>query len=372
MNVQTLDLGGVSGPGGTKLRLDSDGLIDLRWAGAMQAAGQLDFVVDQRAARADSAVPLARDLNFVLQFVREHYRPNKYAVVLPTDNVPDWAERWEQSKITSVGSVQLASQIGRDDIVGADFSRDTTTGRMYEVVNGYKYWTRELVRAAITGINPQTERAMAQAQAAEEFLDGLCATGLVGTQYGSGGAKDLGLGLTGLGNDANIVALGIVSASTKASTTTSWTTAVAADFALVLDDLHNLLSTVYARSKEKHNADTIVMPVDEFNALNRLRPANFSANVLDTFLEEWRRRLGREPRLLVWDRFAALGSIASGPRICAFNASDKNVAARIVGKEYGVDQVREVTRAFEANASLVTGGVRILDASGAAYLDVAA
>lgn len=368
MELQTIDLGGVSGPGGTKLRLDSNGLIDMNWAAAVQAAGQMDFC---QGARTDSAVPLARDLNYVLQFVREHYRPSKYAIVLPTDPVPDWAERWEVSKITGTGSVQLASQIGRDDIVTSDFSRDTTTGRMFEIVNGYKYWNRELVRAAITGINPQTERAMAQAQAAEEFLDALCATGLVGSQYGSGGARDLGLGLTGLGNDANVVALGIVTATTKASTTKSWTTAVAADFPLILDDLHNTISQVYVNSKEKHNADTIVMPLDEMNALNRLRASNFSANVLKTFEEEWARRLGRPGRIIVWDRFKNIGSISTGPRVCAFNASDKNVAARITGKEYGVDQVREVTRGFEANASLVTGGVRILDASGAVYLDLA-
>jgi hypothetical protein len=322
--------------------------------------------------RTDSAVPLARDLNYVLQHVRDNYRPGKYASVLPTESVPDWAERWEVSKITHTGSVQLASQIGRDDIVTADFSRDTTTGRMFEIVNGYKYWMREMVRAAITGINPQTERAIAQAQAAEEFLDALCATGLVGSQYGSGGARDLGLGLTGLGNDANVVAAGLVTASTKTSTTTSWTTAVEADFGKVLDDLHSLISILYVRSKEKHNADTIIMPLDEFNALNRLRPAGYAANVLTTFEQEWSRRLGRPGRILVWDRFAAIGTIGSGPRVVAFNASDKNVAARVTGKEYGVDQVREVTRAFEANASLVTGGVRILDANGIAYMDLAA
>jgi hypothetical protein len=58
---------------------------------------------------------------------------------------------------------------------------------------------------------------MIQAQAAEEFLDALVATGLVGSQYGSGGARDLGLGLTGLGNDANVVADGIKLGTTKAS-----------------------------------------------------------------------------------------------------------------------------------------------------------
>lgn len=360
-------LGGASSGGGTVLRLDSGGLIDLQWAQSMQVSGQMDFA---RGVRSDSAVPLARDLNYVLEFVREHYRPLKYATVLQSEPIPDWAERWEVSKITGTGSVQLASQVGRQDIVTADFSRDTATGRVFEIVNGYKYWNRELIRAAVTGINPQTERAMAQAQAAEEFLDALVATGLVGSQYGSGGAKDMGLGLTGLGNDANVIADGILTGANKAGGDSAWQDAVAADFALVLDDLHNGLSAVYVRSKEKHNADTIIMPLDEYNSLNRLRPAGYAANVLDTFTTEWAKRLGRPGRIIVWDRFAAIGTVSTGPRVVYLNASDKNVAARITGKEYGVDQVREVTRGFEANASLVTGGVRILDSSGIVYQDL--
>lgn len=377
MELHTVDLGGIDGSGavsmggGTALRLDSEGNIDMAWATSMQVSGLMDFCKDPRA-RHDSSVPLARDLNYVLQFVRENFRPLKYASVLQTDSIPEWAERWEISKITGAGGVQLSSQVGRQDIVTSDFSRATTTGRVFEIVNGYKYWNRELVRAAITGINPQTERAMIQAQAAEEFLDALVATGLVGSQYGSGGARDMGLGLTGLGNDANVVAAGLVTATTKASTTTSWTTATTADFAKILDDLHNMLSEVYVRSKEKHNADTLIMPLDEYNALNRLRADGYPANVLETFEREWAKRLGRQGRIIVWDRFSNIGTISTGPRVAALNASDKNVAARITGKEYGVDQVREVTRGYEANASLVTGGVRILDASGIVYMDLAA
>jgi hypothetical protein len=376
MQLHTVDLGfsdglgGASSGGGASLRLDSEGLIDLAWAQSMQANGAMDFA---KGVRSDSAIPLARDLNYVLQFVREQYRPLKYAMVLQPEPIPDWAERWEISKVTSTGSVQLASQIGRQDIVTSDLSRDTATGRVFEIVNGYKYWNRELIRAAITGINPQTERAMVQAEAAEEFMDALVATGLAGSQYGSGGARDMGLGLTGLGNDANVVSDGIVTATTKASGATgSWASAVAADFSLVLDDLHNLISAVYVRSKERHNADTLVMPLAEYNALNRLRPVAYAANVLQTFMTEWEKRLGKPGRIIVWDRFKALGTISTGPRIAALEASNKNVACYITGKPYGVDQVREVTRGFEANASLVTGGVRILDSSGIAYLDVAA
>lgn len=368
MELHHIDLGGGdTGGGGSLLRLDSDGLIDLQWATLMQGSGQMDFA---RGVRTDSAVPLARDLNYVLQFTRDNYRPLKYATVLKSVPIPDWAERWEISKITGTGSVQLASQIGRRDIVTADFSRDTATGRMFEVVNGYQYAMREMIRFARLGINPPTERALIQAQAAEEFLDALVATGLAGSQYGSGGERDLGLGLTGLGNDANVITDGIQLGTTKASATSAWKGAVAADFSLVLDDLHNGVSEVYNRSKEKHQADTCVMPLDEYNALNRLRPVAYAANVLDTFMTEWAKRIGKPGRLIVWDRFAAIGTVSTGPRVVFLDAADENVAAYITGKPYGVDQVREVTRGFEANASLVTGGTRILDSSGMVYLDL--
>ncbi len=351
------------------------GLIDPRWAASAHAAQSLQFCqqlhVDGNGGtwRQDSAVPLSRDLNYVLQFVRDNYRPLKYANILQSISVPDWAERWEISKIVGNGKVALGSQLGQRDVPRPDFDRSTTTGRMFEVVNGYGYTNREMVRAAKLGINPQTERAMIQAQAAEEFLDALCATGLVGTPY-----ADFGLGLTGLGNDADVDDSLVTATATKgpSDNSTSWTVADSADFALVLDDLHNGLSKVYTQSNEKHNADTIIMPLDEFNALNRLRPANYSANVLDTFTTEWAKRIGKPGRIFVWDRFASIGSVSTGPRIVFLNASDVNVACYVTGKPYGVDQVLEVTRGFEVNASMVCGGVRLLDKSGIAYLDIAA
>lgn len=367
MELHTIDLGGVSGAGGAVLRLDQDGLIDMPWATAMQSAGQMDFA---RGIRTDSTVPLARDLNYVLGYVRDNFRPGKYASVVKMVSIPDWAERWEVSKLTHTGSVQLSSQVGRQDIVTGDFSRDTTTGRVFEIVNGYKYWVREMVRAAKTGINPQTERAMAQAQAAEDFMDALVATGLVGSQYGSGGNRDLGLGLTGLANDPNVIADGILLGSAKSNTDGAWQDAAGADYDAVLGDLHTIITVPYVRSKERHNIDTLLMPIDEYNALNRLRPVGYAANALTTFEQEWSKRLGRPGNIIVWDRLSNIGTVAGGPRIVGLASTDENVAAYVMGKVYGVDQVREVTRGFEANASLVTGGVRILDSSGIVYMDL--
>jgi hypothetical protein len=356
-----------------ELRLDAKtGLIDTKWCEQAQRNGLVNlgrptFGVDSderfdAADRADDAVPLARDLNYVLTTVRDTYRPLKWASVLPTISVPDWAERWEVSKITGTGGIKLVSNLQNSDFIQADFSRETTTGRMYELGNGYHYAVREMVRAARLGINPSTERAMIQAQAADEFLDELAATG-----FSSIGLK----GLATLTPSTDLPAL-VAADATKTGSVTGWTTALEADFGKVLNDLHKLTDAVYVNSKERRYADTLVMPLDEFQAINRIRASNFSANVLTTFQEEWNRKIGRQGRIVVWDRLKDQGTISSGPRIVAFDGTSSDVAAMVMGKPYGVDQVIEVPRGFQAIATLVTGGFRSLDTNGIAYMDLSA
>lgn len=354
-----------------ELRIDSTtGLIDEAWCKRMQSQGLLNlgrptFNVDSddrydASVRSDDAVPLARDLNYVLQTVRDTYRPLKWASVLRTVSVPDWAERWEISKITHTGGIKLVSDLQNSDFIQADFARATTTGRMYELGNGYRYGVREMARAARLGINPSVERAMAQQLAADQFLDELAATGfsLVGLK---------GLATQTPGTD--IPAL--VGATSKAgSGDTAWFDADEQDFTDVLTDLHKLTDAVYVNSFERRYADTLVMPLDEFQALNRLRAASFSANVLTTFQEEWNRKIGRQGRIIVWDRLKNIGTVSSGPRIIAFDSSSDDVAAMVMGKPYGVDQILEVPRGFEAIATLITGGVRVLDGNGIAYMDL--
>ena len=343
-----------------ELRLDSNGLVDLQFARRAQVGGliQLGYGPDDTLIQ-DSSVPLARDLNYVLEEVRDNYRPLKWASILPTVSVPDWAERWEISKIVGTGTIKPSSDIGpNDNVFLNDVDRETTTGRMLEFVNGYQYYNRELIRFNRLGMSIPTERAMAQAQAADTLLDQIGATG-----------DPYGLGLGGLGNNSDL-ASALVSVSGKTGANDSWKDAVSADYGLVLDDLHNLTDAVHVASNERRMADTIVMPLDEFNALNRLRPAAFHANVLMVFQEEWNRKLGRPGRIMVWDRFKDIGTVSSGPRVVAFDSSDVNVAAMMVGKPYGVDQVLEIERGFKAVASMVCGGVRILDQSGIRYMDL--
>jgi hypothetical protein len=366
-----------------ELRIDSQtGLIDLKWCEAQQKAGLTHFGrptfnvdSDERfdaSVRADDAVPLARDLNYVLQTVRDTYRPLKWASVMPTVSVPDWAERWEISKITGTGGIALVSTLQNSDFIQADFSRETTTGRMYEFGNGYRYATREMVRAAKLGINPSAERAMLQAQAADEFLDSIAATGRYTAPNGTV-FQVFAAGFATLTPSTDLPAL-IAAVATKgpSDNTTSWTAADDADFSKVLLDLHVLTDAVYVNSKERRYADTLVMPLDEFQALNRIRATNFSANVLTTFQEEWNRKIGRTGRIVVWDRLKDVGTIATGPRVVAFDGSSDQVAALVMGKPYGVDQVVEKLRGYEAVATLITGGFRALDTNGMAYMDIAA
>lgn len=362
-----------------ELRIDSaTGLIDLKWCEAQQRNGMLNFGrptfdvdSDERfdaATRADDAVPLARDLNYVLQTVRDTYRPLKWASVMRTISVPDWAERWEISKITGTGGIGLLSNLQNSDFVQADFSRATTTGRMYEFGNGYRYATREMIRAAKLGINPSVERAMLQAQAADEFLDSIAATGKAKLGGNDTEFQIFEKGFATLIPGTDLPAL--VTPTTKTSGTAWASVANAVDYTKILADLHALTDAVYQNSKERRYADTVVMPLDEFQALNRIRASNFSANVDTTFMPEWQRKIGRTPRIVVWDRLALANAAGTGPRVVAFDSTSDDVAALVMGKPYGVDQIMEKFRGFEAVASLITGGFRTLDSNGIAYMDL--
>lgn len=346
-----------------RLRLDStesgSGRINLDWAAQVQRSGQLNFQDGYILEREDSSVPLARDLNYVFEHVENNYRPLKWAQILRTVSVPDWAERWEVSKIDGTGSIKPAADVGpTDNVFLNDIERSTTTGRMIEFINGYQYFNRELARFARLGMSIDTRRAMLQARKADELLDEMACTG-----------DPFGLGLGGLANNSDL-ASALVGATTKASTNTAWKTAVSADYGLVLDDLHNLTDAVAVASNETRMCDTVLMPQDEYNALNKLRPAAFHANALSIFKEEWSAKLGRPGRIMVWDRLKNIGTVSSGPRVIAFDSTDTDVAAMMVGKPYGVDQVLEIERGFKAVATMVVGGVRILDQSGIRYLDL--
>lgn len=353
-----------------ELRIDHNtGLIDLKWCEQVQRNGLVNlgrptFAVDSderfdASDRQDDAVPLARDLNYVIATTRDTYRPLRWASVLQVVTVPDWAERWEISKITGTGSITLASKLQNSDFLQADFSRSTTTGRMYEFANGYSYANREMVAAARLGINPSIERAKLQMQAADELLETLAVSG-----NSSVGMK----GLATLTPSTDLPAL--VTPTTKTSGTAWASVANSVDYTKILVDLHRLTDAVYQNSKERRYADTLVMALDEFQAINSIRASNFSANVLTTFQEEWNRKIGRAGRIIVWDRLALAAASGTAPRVIALDGSDTDVACMVMGKAYSVDQVLEVPRGFQAIASMVTGGFRSLDTNGIAYMDL--
>jgi len=202
-----------------------------------------------------SSLALPRELNFVANFLRDNHRPFKWRTVMQIDMaIPRWAANYEVSKIDHAARLVPVDDLGPTDLPRPSLDRSTVTFPLVEFGAGYFYGDRELERAAALKMNPQTERAMANVRASEQFLDQV---GASGDPYSKG--------LPGLGNSPDVTP---TVAITKTGGGTIWSPAALADE--LLQDLHNLINAVSETSLETHTPDTIILPQAQFNTLSRL------------------------------------------------------------------------------------------------------
>lgn len=299
-----------------------------------------------------SALALPRELSYVMNNVRNHRRPFKWRSIMQIDTSPPvWADRVEISKVTEKARLVPTDDLGPGDLPRASIDLDTTTFKLLEFGAAYHYMDRELEKAARLRVNPATERAMATTRAAEQVLEETAASG-----------DPFGKGLTGLGNDPNITS---VVAGTKGAGGTTWAVATVTE---LLDDLHAMVNAVEVNSKETQIADTIILPQAQFNILTSKMHPDTAQTAMVLAKEQLTKRHNAPVRIMVWDRFATLGAGVT-PRACAFNASDKDVCSFLLPRDFTANAPERIKRGWEVEQFLIMGGCKVLDASGAVYMD---
>lgn len=95
----------------------------------------------------------------------------------------------------------------------------------------------------------------------------------------------------------------------------------------VLKDLRTLVSTVRTQSKGIHTINTIVMPIEELEAISVMPLITASENqvtVLQQFLAS-QTAMGRPVRILTWNRSATADAAGTGPRVLAYEANARNL-----------------------------------------------
>jgi hypothetical protein len=157
------------------------------------------------------------------------------------------------------------------DIPFADISRDQFQTAVEMAGVGYRYTLEEVGHAMMTGIPLTTERAAAAYRAYQEFCERVALVG------------DASKNWTGLINNANVTAT-TAPVGHGSAPDTEWIQLNSKTPDDIIADMNFVLSAVYVGSNTVELANTLLLPVAQFNyiATTRLGP-NTDISILDWF-----------------------------------------------------------------------------------------
>lgn len=297
------------------------------------------------------SVRLPEELKVVTTTIRDNYRPSKQAgLIQRLANIPTWAESVESRRVVTFAELKAVTDTGPTSLPMPSISRTATSQPMVEFGAAYYYSDLEIEKSQQLGIPLQAERAQANLQAGAEFLDQTMAVG-----------DPLGIGLPGMLNNTDVPT---VTSITKAAGGTDWINNATPDE--ILEDMHALAQAVHSNTNENKVADTMLLPLAEYQYIVRTRvlDSGGTQSILDIFLSQSQ----NVSRVVVWDRLVDLGAGTTN-RACAFDSRSEDVVRSLISKDMLADAPLRVSRGWEVDQTLITGGVRILDANGLAYMD---
>ncbi|MDR6290003.1 MULTISPECIES: DUF2184 domain-containing protein [Inquilinus] len=198
------------------------------------------------------------------------YPDIQYPSLVPVDTSANpWAKSVTFFSTDKLGQAAWHNALAKD-VPLADVERNRSEQPVELAAIGYRYTTEELGQAMmIPGLNLSADRAAAAVRAYEEFMDGVALRGVPP----SGVSK----GWTGLINDANVFAGNV--ANDGAGASTLWSAKTPDQ---ILRDINGLLGGVYTGSLTVEMADTLLLPVTQFDYIaTTARTATSDVTILE-------------------------------------------------------------------------------------------
>jgi hypothetical protein len=198
------------------------------------------------------------------------YPDIQYPSLVPVDTSANpWAKSVTFFSTDKLGQAAWHNALAKD-VPLADVERNRSEQPVELAAIGYRYTTEELGQAMmIPGLNLSADRAAAAVRAYEEFMDGVALRGVPP----SGVSK----GWTGLINDANVIAGNV--ANDGAGASTLWSAKTPDQ---ILRDINGLLGGVYTGSLTVEMADTLLLPVMQFDYIaTTARTATSDVTILE-------------------------------------------------------------------------------------------
>lgn len=270
-----------------------------------------------------------------------------------TDIAPS-AETYAYKVFEPVGAAKFINYKS-NDIPRVDTVAREVLGRVRPIGAAYAWTINELREAARLGLQLSDMKAKTARDFIERGIDHVLAFGSIPDETGA--LPDVGL--TGLVNNALVVALTVLSGGW-------WLNPTPLDPDVVLADLSKLASEVSNFSDGQWNANTILLPVRHYTYIEQ---TPFSTLSGDSILTVFKRNNPGISMIQPWYKLNTAGS-GGAPRAIAYQR-DSTVLESVIPQEF--EALPPEVQAFEfvVNCHARCGGVKIYQPLGMRYMDFA-
>ena len=298
-------------------------------------------------------------LTHVEKSVTQKVRPGKWRQILSVDSTPPaWAQSVEYDKVSRTAE-WVPTQDFTSDFAVASTQVSKEGFDLFEMMSGYSFRNRELVRASKTGLPLDSLRAQAVMDKAETVLDHIAANGTID------GSKQLG-NVEGLYNLTGITPEAISATSTAWEDLAFGTVDEQDAFAeTVIQDILALERKSEIDTKETSLIDTLVLPLSVKQLFQRTKGRG-DMTVAQAVIN----RAESIRKIVYWQKGEDKGA-AGVRRIACINGRDSD-ASRFVLPQSPVSGRRVQTMAgVNVPVNMVIGGFQTKIPESVIYADMA-
>lgn len=317
-----------------------------------------DMTKRQLAQRFD-----ANETNFLARQL-EYVRATAYEVVYPdlkarsflpiANDIPETADNYVYFVKDKVGKAKIIAN-ATDDLPRIDSMMSERDGKVRRIGDSYGWDLDELAEAARIGIQLSDQKARDAREAIERAIDEVLCLGT--TTHPSQVGKDFGI--TGLLNNADVVAQGIINPAND-----PWSTTPTAPE--MLADLNTMMNTIVNANSQSFLPDTILFAPAQFSLLasTPVGTDNNQMTVLRSFLlnNPYIKNIDQ------WYRLTGAGAGGTTDRAIIYKR-DKSVLEGVVPMDFRQEAPQARNLEFVVPCRARCGGVKIYQPAAVRYAD---
>jgi len=263
------------------------------------------------------------------------------------------AETYSYKVLKPVGDAKIIGHTGKD-LPRVDAVVKEILGKVHPIGLAYGWDINELREAARLRVPISDVKARVARDAAERAIDELLSFGDLSSSVGQSGLQ-----LTGLLNNADVVAQGIDAA-------TFWLAVSPPTPAVILAQLGKLVSDINVNSNGIFTANTVLLPIADYQYIAQ---TPFSTITGESILSIFKKNNDNITLIKPWYRLATAGA-AGVPRAIAYQR-DPKILEGIVPQEFEQLPPQAQGLEFVIPCTARCGGVKIYQPLGMKYMDFA-